>query len=541
MKITKFAALAGAALLATGGAFAQATEDYGMPQGMYFSNEIGSDVVKVTGNSHKDEVDTNWRSEFAGIYDDITVGYTSEKLAFELSPRFGISDKTENYYDGNSYSTSFGHGYSFNVNRIGHQNWNANNADANGTLNSDDTGWNYWGVDWDFRFSPFDIVDFYLNAGPDIVGSKLFARDSAWGASGLGSDGFAIVTKPIDGLRISGAIPFSYDVTSKMNWMNAEVEDSWVTSDGSLGYPRNGVQSAGYRFRLDLGADYTLASGLFGAGIKVNDIINAGYRQYGIYAGMNMGAIAANIGYNYAENYMDFDAFDDGLIKISGKDIVAGSVSFVAGDLKIMADAMTNLKKYQSVYDVYAGAKVVYDLVPGKFQADMLLGVAMDLGTNAHHGTDEQVKDLKHAMTTINGNFIDLYYSHLALEDIRATLYPTTTIPKVTTTYWDNNNPATGIKSQTIEYDKSDDSSKGNANVAASQNWQYYTALSRMMSSNQIDMTSAAKAALAVRIRPGFTYWTGKNEFGAHVNLVNFFDGDGSYQIKFPVYWKWTF
>ena len=159
MKITKFAALAGAALLATGGAFAQATADYGMPQGMYFRNEIGSDVVKVTGNAHKDEVDTNWRSEFAGIYDDITVGYSSEKLAFELSPRFGISDKTEHYYDNDSYSTSSGHGYSFNVNRLGHQNYNANNADANGALNSDDTGWNYWGVDWDFRFSPFDIVD----------------------------------------------------------------------------------------------------------------------------------------------------------------------------------------------------------------------------------------------------------------------------------------------------------------------------------------------------------------------------------------------
>ena len=511
MKITKFAALAGAALLATGGAFAQATADYGMPQGMYFRNEIGSDVVKVTGNAHKDEVDTNWRSEFAGIYDDITVGYTSEKLAFELSPRFGISDKTEYYYDNDSYSVFYGHGYSFNYDN-GYTLPKGKNADANGALNSDDMGWNYWGVDWDFRFSPFDIVDFYLNAGPDIVGSKLFARDATWGASSLGSDGLAIITKPIDGLRISGAIPFSYSVSSKMNWMNAEVEDSWVTSDGALGYPRNGQQAAGYRFQLDLGADYTLASGLFGAGIKVNDIINAGYRQYGVYAGMNMGAIAANIGFNYAENYMSFNAFDDGLVNIGGKQIVAGSVSFVAGDLKVMADLMTNLKKYQSIYDVYAGAKVVYDLVPGKFQADMLLGVAMDLGTNAHSGTDKQVEDLKHAVSTINGNFVDLYYSHLALEDIRA---------------------AAGFNDKKEPY--------SNPGVAASKNWQYYTALNRMMSNGQIDMTSAAKAALAVRIKPGFTYWTAKNEFGAHVNFVNFFDGDGSYQISFPVYWKWTF
>ena len=533
MKITKFAALAGAALLAAGGAFAQATEDYGMPQGMYFSNEIGSDVVKVTGNAHKDEVDTNWRSEFAGIYDDITIGYTSEKLAFELSPRFGISDKTENYYDNSSYSAKAGHGYSFNAAGIGATNYGPNNADANGTLNSDDTGWNYWEVAWDFRFSPFDIVDFYLNAGPDIVGSKLFARDSAWGASGLGSDGFAIVTKPIDGLRISGAIPFSYDVTSKMNWMNAEVEDNWVTSNGALGYPRKGMGGSGYQFRLDLGADYTLASGLFGAGVKVNDIINAGYRQYGIYAGMNMGAIAANLGFNYAENYMGFNAFDDGLITISGKQVVAGSVSFVAGDLKVMADVMSNLKKYQSIYDVYAGAKVVYDLVPGKFQADMLLGVAMDLGTNAHHGTDEQVKDLQNAMTTIKADFIDLYYSHVALEDVRAALYGTS--GNASMVVYDGKGNSTTTDQGKVYFDK------GNTNVAASQNWQYYTALSRMMSNGNIDMTSAAKAALAVRIKPGFTYWTGKNEFGAHVNFVNFFDGDGSYQIKFPVYWKWTF
>jgi hypothetical protein len=508
MKITKFAALAGAALLAGAGAFAQATDDYGLPQGFYFNNEIGSDVVKVTGNSHKENVDTNWRSEFAGIYDDITIGYGSEKVAFELSPRFGISDKTENYYDGDSYSVFYGHGYSFDYGQRG-----GKNADANGALNSDDTGWNYWAVDWDFRFSPFDIVDFYLNAGPDIVGSNLPARGTHWGASNLGSDGFAIVTKPIDGLRISGAIPFSYEMKSKMNWMNAEVEDSWVTSDGALGYPRNGQQAAGYRFRVDIGADYTLSSGLVGAGVKVNDIINAGYRQYAIYAGLNLGALTADLGYNYSEDYTSFlDAFDDGLIKIGGKQAVAGGVSFVAGDLKLMADAMYNLKKKQSIYDMYAGLKVAYDLVPGKFNADLLLGVAMDLGTNAHHGTVEDDKDLQYAMKTINGDFVDLYYSHVALEDIRA---------------------AAGFNDKGAPY--------SNPGVAASQNWQYYTALSRMMSNGNIDTTSARKAALAVRVRPGFTYTTGKNEFGAHVNLVNFFDKDGSYQIKFPVYWKWTF
>jgi hypothetical protein len=520
MKITKFAALAGVALLAGVGAFAQATDDYNLPQGFKFSNEIGSDVVKVTGNAHKDYTDSNWRSEFAGIYDKIVVGYDSEKLSFSLEPKFGIRDVNENYYDGDGtasgfYQKFYGHGDGFGREKVAGK--AANNADAHGTLNSDDLAWNFWGVDWDFRFSPFDIVDFYLNAGPHIVGSKLFARDTEWGANYLGSDGFAIVTKPIDGLRISGAIPFGYSVVSNPNYMDAEVEDYWIPGDAGKTRARADIQGAN-RFRLDIGADYTLSSGLVGAGAKVEDIINAGYRKYGIYAGLNLGALSANLGYNFTEDYTDFlDAFDNGLIKIRGKQAIAGSVAFVAGDLKLMADAMYNLKNKQSVYDMYAGAKVAYDLVPGKFNVDMLLGIAMDLGTNAHHGTAEDDLDLKAAMGSINGNFIDLYYGHAALEDIRAA---------VGTAIADDGTKVPGV---------------WNNGVAANQNWQYYTALARQMSNGNLDTTSAAKAALALRLKPGFTYNTGKNEFGAHVDVTNFFDGDGSYQIKFPVYWKWTF
>ena len=526
MKITKFAALAGAALLATAGAYAQGTTDYGLPQGFAFSNEIGSDVAKVTGNAHKDYEDTNWRSEFAGIYDKIVISYTSEKVTFNLEPKFGIKDFNENYYDGATDSNVFGHGVGFNDKNL---NWGpTNKVDGNGSLNSDDLGWGYWDLGWGLKFTPFDIVSFYLHKGEDIVGSKLFARDAAWGASNLGSDGFAIITSPIAGLRISGAIPFSnVGVTSKANYMDAEIEDTWYLKGGTE-RARPDEQGAA-RFRVDLGADYTLASGLVGAGIKVNDIINAGYRQYGLYAGLNMGAIAANLGYNYSENYTDFlDAFGDGLIKIRGTQAVAGSVSFVAGDLKLMADAMYNLNKKQSVYDVYAGLWAKYDVVPGKFNADLLLGVAMDLGTNAHHGTEKDDEDLKAAMASINPAFIDLYYGHYALEDVRAV--------------WGFDSYASAsAKAASTEQGKTFKGEVNNSPAAASKNWQYYTALSRQMANGNMDTTSAAKAALAVRVKPGFTYTTGNNEFGAHVNLVNFFDGDGSYQISFPVYWKWSF
>jgi len=235
-----------------------------------------------------------------------------------------------------------------------------------------------------------------------------------------------------------------------------------------------------------------------------------------------MGALSANVGYNFSEQYTTFlDVFDDGLIKIGGKQAVAASVAFAAGDLKLMADVMSNLKKYESVYDVYAGLKVAYDLVPGKFNVDMLLGLAMDLGTNAHHGTEEEDLALAFAGTTINGNFIDLYYGHHFLEDVRAVA------------------PNEGVN---VGAGGSDNASATIYNNAATRDdWQYYTALQRKMSNGTLDTTSAAKAALALRFKPGFTYRTGKNEFGAHINLVNFFDGDGAYQIKFPVYWKWTF
>ncbi|MBQ9538061.1 MAG: hypothetical protein IJU95_02225 [Treponema sp.] len=515
MKITKFVALAGAALLATAGAFAQATQDYGLPQGFSFWNKIGSDVVKVTGNAHKEDKDTNWRSEFAGIYDQIHVAFASEKIAFSLEPKFGIKDVNENYYDGAADSSKTGHGNSFDLGaRLKETYLNTNipagaNADAAGALNSDDLAWNYWGLDWGFRFTPFDIVDFLLSEGDSIKGSKLYARDANWGAQDLGSDGFAIITKPIDGLKISGAIPFGFSISSSPNYMDAEVEDEWVVANGNVGYPRTGTYSGHYRFRVDLGAEYTLSSGLVSAGVKINDVINAGYRQYGIYAGLNMGALSATLGYNFAENNVSFlDVFDDGLINIRGRQAVAGSVQFVAGDLTVAADAMYNMSKKQSIYDAYAGAKVAYALVPGKFNVDMLVGVALDLGTNAHHGTEEDDRDLTEAMASINGNFIDLYYAHTYLEDTRAAL-----------------------------------NAKGELNegVAASQNWQYYTALKRQMSNGNMDTTSAAKAALALKLKPGFTYTTGNNVFDVHVNFVNFFDGDGSYQISFPVSWQWNF
>lgn len=484
------------------------TVDYELPQGFTFYNEIGSDVVRVTGNAHKEYKDTNWRSEFAGIYDKIGLKFNSNKVEFELAPTFGIHDVSENLYTGSNDSMNFGHGYRVNLNTI-------DTANANGALNSDDLAWNYWGLNWKLRYSPFDIVDFWVHGGPDIVGSKLFARDKTWGASNLGSDGFAIITKPIDGLRVSGAIPFSFDWTSRPNYMNAEVEDLWVY-DVSAGNARNGIGEDKYKFRVDLAADYTLPSGVFGAGVKVEDIISASNRVYAIYAGTELGAFAANLGYNFAtpssENagYRDFlDAFDDGLIIISGKQAVAGSVSYKPLDVLIIAaDAMYNLSPKESVYDLYTGLKVAYDLVPGKFNTDILVGLAADLGTNAHHGTIEDDFDLKNAMHTINSNFIDLYYANVGCEDDRAL-------------HMRDGEP--------------------NAFLNASENWQQYTALSREMSNGQLDTTSAAKAALAVRVRPGFTYFTGRNEFGAHVNLVNFFDGDGSYQIRFPLYWKCNF
>jgi len=464
MKInSKFVALAGAALLAGVGAFAQATDDYNLPQGFKFTNEIGSDVLLNAGNMHSNSShpENNYRSEFGGIYDDITIEYTSEKFWFELSPRFGISDANENYFSENTDSTIKGHGAGWDVNR----------NDADGTLNADDTGFSWWEVNFGVRFTPFDIVDFYLNNDVWTPGSNLYARDTHLANGNLAGDGIAIVFKPISGLRLAASIPFSYKINSSVNFINAEIEDDpeHLTS--------NANSTSDFKFRVDFGADYSIGDFLTVGG-TIHNAISRADRGYGLFANVKFGSIEVDAGYQYKGGNLDVFDFSN-IVQVGGNNQAMLSAKVGLGSLTATLDGLYNIKPHESYYDLYAALGASYELVPGKFAIRAKAGVAFDMGTfseSSNHGAM--------AMGTINQNFDDLIFRE---------------------------NDKNGTR-------KDDDFVTDEGGY---QSWK--------------------KAATAILVEPGVNYKTGRNEFDGAVRLINFLDGDGSYAVKLPVKWVWTF
>ncbi|MCR5763575.1 MAG: hypothetical protein K6G00_09370, partial [Treponema sp.] len=264
MKINaKIAALAGAALLMGSAAFAAnydgATDDYELPQGFTFYNEVSSDVVEAKGSYYnKKDKDKQYQVEFAGIAEKVGISYTSEKFWFELAPKFKLRDNSEH--------------------------WNSEGAGvsaSNQSLNNDDLSFAWTDLDWGVRFTPFDIVDFILNTDTWTPGGYLPIVDKHVGGN-LTGDGFGVVFKPIDGLRIGLEVPFSCNIYSKPNFLNAEYEDRRQGS--AMTY--SGIQNLGandYRFKFNVGVDYKLLD-MITIGAFMEDVINRDTRSYGLYA-----------------------------------------------------------------------------------------------------------------------------------------------------------------------------------------------------------------------------------------------------------------
>lgn len=375
MKINaKIAALAGAALLMGSAAFAVnsydgATDDYELPQGFSFSNEIGSDGVDAKGSFYnKKTKDEAYQVEFAGIYDKVSVSYTSEKFWFELAPKFAISEGNELWND--TKTATF--------------------RATNRATNNDDLGFNWAGLDWGVRFTPFDIVDFVLNTDTWTPGGYLPIVDQHVGGN-LTGDGVGVVFKPIDGLRLGLEIPFGYDFISKPNYMNAEYEDELRgTYAGTT--VAGGTTPGDYRFKFNVGADYKLLD-MITVGAFITDVINRDRRGYGIYANAGISFLDFNLGYTYngdatKVSFLDFTANgpDDVKVVVGGHHKANLAVKAAFGDFSAQLEALMNFFKTQSFYDLYAGLKVGYDLLPGKFNIFLGAGVAYDMGNRTTGG-----------------------------------------------------------------------------------------------------------------------------------------------------------
>lgn len=366
MKINgKFAALAGAALLMGSAAFAQATDDYNLPQGFTFYNEISSDLVEAKGSNYNHESENkNYQVEFAGIIEKVGIGYNSEKFEFELAPKMAIKDA------GQHWKSEVGAGST--AAPKGAATWQSSWQ----SLNNDDLAFLWDGLDWGVRFTPFEIVDLMLHKGLNTPGANLPVAGENVGGN-LAGDGFGVVIKPIDGLRIGLEIPFTIDYASEGNYMDAEYEDK---ENGNLTTGEQ-VKDAPYKFRFNAGVDYKLLD-MVTVGLFTEDVINRQSRSYGMYADANVGFINFKLGYTYngGDTKVSFYDWANTKVAIGGHHKANLAVGAAFGDLSVKMDALFNFFKNQSIYDLYAGLAIGYDVVPGKFNVGLQGRVAYDMG-----------------------------------------------------------------------------------------------------------------------------------------------------------------
>lgn len=374
MKINaKIAALAGAALLMGSVAFAAnsydgATDDYELPQGFTFYNEVSTDSVEIESSyyNHKNK-DERYQVEFAGINEKVGISYDSEKFWFELAPKFSLKDINQ-HWSSEKVAPAY--------------------ASSRWSTNNDDLAFGWTGLDWGVRFTPFDIVDFYLNTDVWTPGGYLPIVDKHVGGN-LQGDGFGVVFKPIDGLRIGLEVPFGADLVTAPNFLDAEYEDDRVAKYGDDGSDTSlkGVttKTSDYRFVFNAGVDYKLLD-MITIGVFSENILNRDARSYGLYANAGISFLDFNVGYTYngdatRVSFLDFN--DDVTIKIGGHHKANLSVAASFGDFTAKLEALMNFFKGQSVYDLYAGLSVGYDLLPGKFNLGLAAGVAYDMGNKS--------------------------------------------------------------------------------------------------------------------------------------------------------------
>jgi len=458
MKINaKIAALAGAALLMGSVAFAAdsydgATDDYELPQGFTFYNEVSSDIVEAVGSYYNDKSnDEKYQVEFAGIGEKVGVSYTSEKFWFELAPKFMLKDNNQHWKKDTPAA------YGDNISDV--------------ALNNDDLSFAWTDLDWGVRFTPFDIVDFYLNTDVYTPGAVLPIVDKKVGGN-LAGDGVGIIFKPIDGLRLGLEIPFEATFGGKANYLDAEWEDVRRAEKRNVPTVADTTEpnNKNYRFRINAGVDYKLLD-MITVGAFIGNIINRDARSYGVYANAGISFLNFNLGYTYngeatQVSYLDFY---NTKVVIGGHHKANLAVSAAFGDFTASLEALMNFFNKQSFYDLYAGLKVGYDLLPGKFNIALATGVAYDMGNDKGRIRYREQGE-------------------------------------------GNTNLALPMRTK-----------KGSGSTPSSAKIKYEV------------------AAPMVELQPSITYTTGRNTFGAKVNLQYWLDGEGSYAASAPVSWKYTF
>ena len=305
-----------------------------------FSNEVSTDVFHMT---HIDDLQKPMEeddTDFAGIYDEVTVDFSSEKLDFGFNSKFGIDD--------------FDDDANFDEKRI-----HEDPSDGVYAIAMDD-------FDYYVEFRPIDVLALGLSMDYETAGAYLPVWDDTIEAGKLGSDGLSLVVKPVQGLRIVGTIPFNFDFVNTLN----------------------GSKDDGYnKFYFGAGVDYTMEN-VFTAGINIDDIADSDFRQIGLFASLTaVENLVLNAGLTIAteDNPASID-FDFWGFELLGETLITAGASYELEALSLAADFAVNTDSEKSDYDLYTGVNVGYQI---NEQLGLAVKGVLGLDLGAPEGQDE--------------------------------------------------------------------------------------------------------------------------------------------------------
>lgn len=343
----------------------------------HFTNKIGSDIVKGRGALKDDDDhaapntrDELYTVELGKIYDELELTYEAKRLKFMLKPQVGISDSKEDFWTGNDN----------------------NLAQQNGKTN-DDLSLSWTDFDWYVEFLPFDMVGINLHHDMWTPGSYLPVADQNITGGNLSSEGVTVALYPVEKLRITATAPFDFDVLTGDNWINAELEDlsdgdPYGGSSNNLEWAKSGED--GFKFNMGYGAEYTIGNFLTIGGTW-KDILDSYCRQAGVYFSLiGIPHFTINLGYTWSQHgfrqgtVFDYWELDDAYGeygKITGHHVANLGVAAQFGRFNVAADAIYNIMKNQSVFDLYAGLGVGFDFIPGTLKFGLKGFGAFDFGT----------------------------------------------------------------------------------------------------------------------------------------------------------------
>ena len=229
--------------------------------------------------------------------------------------------------------------------------------------------------DWYLEFRPIEPVTLSLHTGIFADGSYLPVYDDCITASNIGSDGFTLAARPVEGLRLAFSLPFGMNSDS-YGWQN------YINGDKDKG------EANPFDFRL--GAIY--GQELFQIGLSIQDVADNDQRKIGAYINLPtlFGAsdkLTVGAGFAHSEEYSGVVSEEDSIWlgnAITGdvyyKNLLSAYATLDFDSLSFAAESTYNLSddNEEASYDLYAAANVSFGIsdklsagVTGKILADL--------------------------------------------------------------------------------------------------------------------------------------------------------------------------